>query len=297
MSEVEHILLADDEEDFLHMTATLLRREGYQCACASDAHAAARLLHEEAYDLLITDIKMPGNHNLKLVEDFSCSTNGAPVIVMTGYPEIQSAVRAVQLPVVAYLIKPFAFNDLLMETRQALARAASKRGVNGVAGGAMRPSFSPGDAQHSSTTMPPPLPLTRFAALLGELQQHLSGCLSTVKQLSETLELSRDMPVPTLANLRSAPLNRAAEREKDWMGSNEADMQPSRLQTVLSVLSPREREVLNRLCANQRVSMIARALYISPHTVRNHLKSIFRKLDVKSQVELLTWLGQDSLDP
>jgi DNA-binding NarL/FixJ family response regulator len=52
-------------------------------------------------------------------------------------------------------------------------------------------------------------------------------------------------------------------------------------------LSVREREILDAMGRGQRVAAIARVLQISPHTVRNHLKSIFRKLEVHSQVELL----------
>jgi len=55
----------------------------------------------------------------------------------------------------------------------------------------------------------------------------------------------------------------------------------------LDTLSPREYEILQALLANQRVPTIARALCLSQHTVRNHLKSIFQKLDVHSQAELL----------
>jgi PAS domain S-box-containing protein len=52
-------------------------------------------------------------------------------------------------------------------------------------------------------------------------------------------------------------------------------------------LSPREREILGQLVAGSRVPAIARQLFISPHTVRNHLKSIYRKLEVSDQAELI----------
>ena len=52
-------------------------------------------------------------------------------------------------------------------------------------------------------------------------------------------------------------------------------------------LSPREQEVLALLVAGARVKTISERLYISPHTVRNHLKSMFRKLDVGNQSELI----------
>ena len=60
-------------------------------------------------------------------------------------------------------------------------------------------------------------------------------------------------------------------------------------------LSPREWEILQLLLANYRTQTIARSLYISAHTVRTHLKSIFRKLGVRSQVSLLERLGQYAL--
>jgi len=54
----------------------------------------------------------------------------------------------------------------------------------------------------------------------------------------------------------------------------------------LALVSPREREVLAHLLRGLRVKTIAKALHVSPHTVRNHLKAVFQKLDVNSQAEL-----------
>src|SRR5262245_7790161 len=67
---------------------------------------------------------------------------------------------------------------------------------------------------------------------------------------------------------------------------------PRALQAELQQLSRREREVLRLLLANHRPQTIAKKLFISLHTVRNHLRSIFEKLAVHSQTELLTRLGR-----
>ncbi len=67
-----------------------------------------------------------------------------------------------------------------------------------------------------------------------------------------------------------------------------------------STLSPREGEVLERLLEGHRVPYIARMLHISPHTVRNHLQSVFRKIGVGSQAELIEKLrsvGEPASDP
>ena len=60
---------------------------------------------------------------------------------------------------------------------------------------------------------------------------------------------------------------------------------------LIQRLSQRERDIVGKLSAGQRVAEIATVLQISPNTVRDHLKSVFRKLGVSSQVELLAKLG------
>ncbi len=71
-------------------------------------------------------------------------------------------------------------------------------------------------------------------------------------------------------------------------------MPPSRIYKEAKKLSLREREVFDLVVEGRRVSQVAKALFISPHTVRNHLKSIFQKLDVHSQKELNERFGGGS---
>jgi len=104
--EMGNILIADDEETFLLSTADLLRREGYHCDCAPDGKRAAEMLGKGEYDLLIADIKMPGNGNLELVREMPRLAEGLPVILVTGYPSLKTAMESFQLPVAAYLPKP-----------------------------------------------------------------------------------------------------------------------------------------------------------------------------------------------
>lgn len=101
-----HILLADDEESFLSTTARLLRREGYTCDCAKDASTAIQMLREQEYDVLISDIRMPGNDDLELIREASQIAKGLPVILITGYPTVQTAIQSVGVNVSSYLVKP-----------------------------------------------------------------------------------------------------------------------------------------------------------------------------------------------
>ncbi len=122
MSDLGKILIADDEETFLRSTADLLRREGYECDCVPDGITASGLLSSRGYDLLIADIKMPGNPRLELIRDLQDTVRGMPVILETGYPSIRSAIQSIQLPVAAYLVKPFDFDELLVRVQSSIEK-------------------------------------------------------------------------------------------------------------------------------------------------------------------------------
>ncbi len=123
------ILIADDEPTFLESTADLLRHEGYECATAKDGHEALVLVVDEQFDLLITDLEMPGNSDLALVRRVAQVRGGLPVIILTGFPSVRSAVASIELPVAAYLTKPVQFSELLMRVNAAVTRFRSFRAM------------------------------------------------------------------------------------------------------------------------------------------------------------------------
>lgn len=111
-----NILLADDEQTFLSATAQLLRNEGFKCDCSENAEQALEKLSQQVYDVLITDIKMPGNINLELVKKVTSGHPTVRIILVTGYPSQKTAIEAIRLPVTAYLIKPLDFAELRQKT-------------------------------------------------------------------------------------------------------------------------------------------------------------------------------------
>ena len=124
------ILIADDDSAFRLATQTLLRRQGFDCESASDAAGAVDLLGRSEFDLLISDIHMPGNAALELVEKLPQVASALPVILLTGYPSVQSAARSVRLRVVAYLVKPCEVEELLSLAEQAIANHRAFRAVH-----------------------------------------------------------------------------------------------------------------------------------------------------------------------
>jgi len=123
------ILLADDEETFLASTAELLRREGYECETVPDGMQAEQRAAEGGFDLLISDLEMPGNSDLHLVRRIAEMSGGLPIIIITGYPSTRSAIACIELPVAAYLVKPVLFPELLNRVDLAVKRFRSYRAM------------------------------------------------------------------------------------------------------------------------------------------------------------------------
>jgi CheY-like chemotaxis protein len=130
MDQPARLLIADDEEVYLLSTADLLRQQGYLVDCAMDGHEAARKLRETRYDLLISDIRMPGNPDLELLQALPEPNRDLPVILMTGYPSAETAIRAVNRAVLAYLVKPMEFQDLLIQVQRGVAQRRIQSAVN-----------------------------------------------------------------------------------------------------------------------------------------------------------------------
>ena len=132
MVQLGRILIADDEEVFLQSTADLLRREGYECDCVQNSAEASDKLSNNDYGLLIADIKMPGNAELELIKNITNRAEYMPVILVTGYPMLHSAIQSIELRVEAYLVKPFDFEDLLAHVHVAVDCSCIYRSVKSI---------------------------------------------------------------------------------------------------------------------------------------------------------------------
>ena len=129
MAGLGSILIADDEDTFLQSTARLLRREGYDCDCAADADEAIEMLSVRRYDLLLSDIRMPGNSDMRLFREVQRRAAGMPVILVTGHPSVDTAIESIRLAVAAYLIKPLDFEELRQRIHELLERSRTDRAV------------------------------------------------------------------------------------------------------------------------------------------------------------------------
>lgn len=119
------ILVVDDEAYVRSSLAAILRRRRFE-VLEADSVAAALLVPEDAYDAVLTDLRMPGEAGNELVRRLSELRPGLPIVVLTAYGTIPSAVQCLRLGAIDYLEKP-ARPDLLVDTLER-ALAASRAG-------------------------------------------------------------------------------------------------------------------------------------------------------------------------
>ncbi|MEE2903612.1 MAG: HD domain-containing phosphohydrolase [Myxococcota bacterium] len=100
------LLVVDDDEAVRRIVAELLQEEGYEPAIAASAEEALELLSKNQFELVISDIKMPGADGLALLRNLRESHPETAVIMMTGFGQIESAVEALKLGASDYLTKP-----------------------------------------------------------------------------------------------------------------------------------------------------------------------------------------------
>jgi excisionase family DNA binding protein len=114
------VLVADDEESIRELLARTLALAEYDVETVGDARAALDRLRMADYDLLIADLRMPGMDGLLLIREARRMHPTLPVIIITGYSSEASAIEAVNLGVVGYLVKPFRVPQVLSAVARAL---------------------------------------------------------------------------------------------------------------------------------------------------------------------------------
>lgn len=119
-----HVLFVDDERMLHDVVTRLLDRHGIRVTVASSGAEAIRLLGEQPFDLVLSDYQMPEMDGLELLGHVRETHPALPVVIITGYANVQHAVRAMKAGAVDYLPKPFSTEVLVERVKRQLAKAA-----------------------------------------------------------------------------------------------------------------------------------------------------------------------------
>jgi excisionase family DNA binding protein len=114
------VLVVDDEASIRDLLTKTLALAEYDVDASPDGRAAIGRLRSHAYDLLITDLKMPGMDGLTLIREARRLAPTLPVVIITAYSTEASAIEAINLGVQGYLTKPFRITKILGTAAKAL---------------------------------------------------------------------------------------------------------------------------------------------------------------------------------
>jgi excisionase family DNA binding protein len=118
------VLVVDDEEAIRNLVASTLSTADYEVDTAPDGPSAVDRLKNTDYDLLITDLKMPGMDGLSVIREARRKSAEMPIIIITGFSTEASAIEAINLGVCGYLTKPFRLPRVLAVAARALGEPA-----------------------------------------------------------------------------------------------------------------------------------------------------------------------------
>lgn len=122
-----HVLIVEDDRNLLELYTEILLEEGYEVAAALDGLGALRALEGDAFDLVLTDVVMPGGTGVDVLRAVRERDLDVPVVLVTGNPTVETAVQALEMGALHYLVKPVSTDQLVRSVDHAvrLRRLAS----------------------------------------------------------------------------------------------------------------------------------------------------------------------------
>jgi DNA-binding response OmpR family regulator len=126
-SENAHVLVVDDEGAIRYSVSKTLQRVGYTVVEAASGEDALEKMGEQYYDVVLTDIRMPGLTGVELLKRIKEAEPDAVVILMTGYASLGTAVESLRLGAHDYLIKPSSSQDIRQSVARGVERARNLR--------------------------------------------------------------------------------------------------------------------------------------------------------------------------
>ena len=127
MSGAARILIVDDEQKMRRLLEMALRGMGYEVVQAADGVEALERFAEAPFDMVLTDMRMPRMNGLELLRSLRERGEEVPVVVLTAHGTVESAVAAMKLGAVDYIIRPFEMETVELAVTRALAMSAVQR--------------------------------------------------------------------------------------------------------------------------------------------------------------------------
>ncbi|AKJ43375.1 acetoacetate metabolism transcriptional regulator AtoC [Pragia fontium] len=130
MKKSYRILIVDDEENVRRMLATVFTHDNHQVICAEDGQQALELFQQQTPDVVLMDIRMPKLNGMEALQVMRQLNQDTPIILMTAYAAVETAVEALRLGAFDYVIKPFDLDELKIMIGRAMQLREMKQEIN-----------------------------------------------------------------------------------------------------------------------------------------------------------------------
>jgi DNA-binding NtrC family response regulator len=120
-AEKPSILIVEDEPKMRRLLELQLADEGFRAQTVADAETALKMVNSGPFDLIVTDLKLPGMSGLEFLQAVKRANAAVPIIIMTAYGTVESAVEAMKIGASDYVLKPFSLAELVLVIRKELA--------------------------------------------------------------------------------------------------------------------------------------------------------------------------------
>jgi DNA-binding NtrC family response regulator len=120
----KRIAIVDDEPVIRSLLERLLKIAGYETASYPNGETALAACQREAFDLVITDLRMPGIDGFELMENLKSQRPSLPVIVLTAHGDVDNAIRALRRRACDFITKPFDTCNILNSIRRVIERSS-----------------------------------------------------------------------------------------------------------------------------------------------------------------------------
>jgi DNA-binding NtrC family response regulator len=130
MTEKHHkLLVVDDDLEMCELLSDVLNAEGYSVLAISESLEAFKILKREEFDVIVTDLKLKGLKGLDLLEEAKRVAPLTPVIIITAFGTIESAIQAMKMGAYDYITKPFQLDEMVLTVKKALENRLLKKEV------------------------------------------------------------------------------------------------------------------------------------------------------------------------
>jgi DNA-binding NtrC family response regulator len=129
---MDKILIIDDDQDFQLTVSQVLKEEKFEISTTSYGKAALKAVKEDSPQLVLLDIRLPDMDGMKVLEEIKKINKNLGVLMITGFGEVNGAVRAMKLGALDYITKPFDTRELILRVKKALETQYLRREVEGL---------------------------------------------------------------------------------------------------------------------------------------------------------------------